>query len=82
MAGTRSYNILFNKWSQLILSGRLSRGEKLGKKAWKRYRLAVLLYPLAGILKVFFRRVKNSTPKYLILFTRLHIFYNIVYYKQ
>lgn len=86
MAGTRCANMLFlTKFSQMILIGRLYRGGKLGKKSAEKISLGGINISVDGNIKgvcarhrKYFRRAKNSTPKYLIFFTRLHIFYNIV----
>ena len=74
--------MLFNKYSQLILIGRLYRGGKMGKKSVDKMSFGGTSISIGGNVKgvrlKYFSRVENSTSKYLTSFASLHIVYNIV----
>ena len=61
--------MLFNKYSQLILIGRLYRGGKMGKKSVDKMSFGGTNISIGGNVKgvrlKYFSRVENSTSKYL-----------------
>ena len=60
MAGTSSSNMLFNKVLSTDPDWSTVSWREIGlKKAQKRYHLAVLIYQLTGISKVFARATEN-----------------------